>query len=172
VIPAGVKVSFEGHILSVEGPKGKIQKEVPQNVGIKIEANQVLVEEPTNTGRTKAGALWGTWRSLINGYVDGVTNKFIKELQLEGVGFRAAVSGKKLTLNVGFTHPVEIEAPEGITFVVKENIISIEGCDKALVGQVAADVRKVRKPEPYKGKGIRYKGEVVRHKEGKKAGVK
>jgi len=117
----------------------------------------------------KTGALWGTFRSLVDNMIQGVINGFEKKLEIQGVGYRASLEKNKLILNLGFSHSIEIEAPKGIDFNVEKNIITISGINKQLVGQIAANIRAKRKPEPYKGKGIRYQGEVVRRKAGKKA---
>ncbi len=166
-IPEGVSVDLSGQTLSVRGPKGNLSCQLPREVGIKILNKTVKVIPKGKTQKTKA--LHGTYRSLIANQIEGVTKGWSKTLELVGTGYRASLSGKTLTLTVGFSHPVEIEAPEGIEFSAEKTQITIRGIDKEKVGQVAAEIRAVRPPEPYKGKGIRYKGEVVRRKPGKAA---
>lgn len=172
IIPDKVEVKLEGDIIIVKGPKGELRRSVPQLVKIEVteEEGQKLVKVTVSNAEEKEqNAIWGTMRSLINGMVTGVTEGFEKKLEVVGVGYKAAVSGKKLTLNVGYSHPVEFEMPEGIEASVEKNEITISGINKELVGQVAANVRKIRKPEPYKGKGIKYADEIVRRKAGKAA---
>lgn len=169
-VPQGVEVKVEGNTVTVKGPKGTISRAFHKDMKIKCEDSQIVVERPSDDNMHKA--LHGLTRSLIFNMVNGVTSGYEKSLTLEGVGYRAAKQGKKLVLTVGYSHPVEIEPPEGIEFEVPApNKISVKGVDKELVGQVAANIRKVREPEPYKGKGIRYENEVVRRKVGK-AGAK
>ncbi|MDI3481399.1 MAG: large subunit ribosomal protein [Tepidanaerobacteraceae bacterium] len=169
-VPQGVEVKVEGNTVTVKGPKGTISRVFHKDMKIKCEDSQIVVERPSDDNMHKA--LHGLTRSLIFNMVNGVTSGYEKSLTLEGVGYRAAKQGKKLVLTVGYSHPVEIEPPEGIEFEVPApNKISVKGVDKELVGQVAANIRKVREPEPYKGKGIRYENEVVRRKVGK-AGAK
>jgi len=165
-IPDGTKIDFKDNILLVEGQKGKLEKKLPSEISLEIKDNiiQVLFNGPN-----EKKALWGTWRSLINNMIKGVTEGFEKKLIIEGVGWRANMEGKELVLNVGFSHPVKVSPPEGITFLVEKNSIIIKGIDKELVGNVAAKIRKIRPPEPYKGKGIRYEDEAIRRKAGKKA---
>jgi large subunit ribosomal protein L6 len=165
-IPQGVEVKIDGQLISVKGAKGNLQVEVPQA----IKAEQVddqLVLTIANAEEKTASALWGLARSLVNNAVMGVTEGFSKSLEINGVGFKAVMQGKKLILNVGFSHPVEYETPVGIEIAVEKNKITISGIDKQQVGQVAAEIRKVKKPEPYKGKGIKYTDEVIRRKAGK-----
>lgn len=165
-IPAGVEVKVEGQKVSVKGPKGELVREFRPEVKIELKDNSVLLSNLRETKLSKS--LWGTSRMLIYNMVEGVTNGFIKQLDIQGVGFKAEVSGENLVLSVGFTHDVKILIPKGITISVEKNIIKVAGSDKEQVGQLAADIRKVRKPEPYKGKGIRYLGEQVKRKVGKK----
>jgi len=167
IIPAGVDVAIEGGRVSVKGPKGQLSREFDANVSITKE-DGTLVVAVTNESKI-ARALWGTVRMHLANMVEGTVNNFNKQLQIEGIGYRAAVDGKNLVLNMGFTHPVTINSEEGISFKVEKNIITITGYDKELVAKLAAQIRRVRPPEPYKGKGIRYVGEVVRKKVGKKA---
>lgn len=169
-IPKGVEVTVEGNSIKVKGPKGTISREFHKDMAIKAEDSMIIVERPSNGKSYKA--LHGLTRSLINNMVTGVVQGFEKKLTLEGVGYRAAKQGKKLVLTVGYSHPVEFEPPENIEFEVPApNRIFVKGIDKDMVGQIAANIRAVREPEPYKGKGIRYENEVVRRKEGK-TGVK
>jgi large subunit ribosomal protein L6 len=165
-IPSGVEVEIEGNTVKVKGPKGTLHRDMHKDMIIKREDTQIIVERPSESKSHKG--LHGLTRTLIGNMVQGVTKGFERKLALEGVGYRAALSGKKLVLTVGYSHPVELDPPEGIEFEVPApNRISVKGFDKELVGQVAANIRKVREPEPYKGKGIRYEEEVVRRKEGK-----
>ena len=166
-IPAGVTVTVTpDNVVTVKGPKGELTKAMAKDINIAIEDNQVVVTRPSDVKEHRA--LHGLTRALINNMVIGVTNGFSKTLQLIGVGYRATAKGKGLTLNLGFSHPVEIDAVEGITFELTDaTTIVIKGIDKELVGDVAADIRVWRKPEPYKGKGIKYSDEVIRRKEGK-----
>lgn len=166
-IPAGVTVTVTpDNVVTVKGPKGELTKAMVKNINIAIEDNQVVVTRPSD--KKEHRALHGLTRALINNMVIGVTNGFAKTLQLVGVGYRATAKGKGLTLNLGFSHPVEIAAVDGITFELTDaNTIVVKGIDKELVGAVAADIRTWRKPEPYKGKGIKYSDEVIRRKEGK-----
>ena len=170
-IPAGVEVKIEeGNKVTVKGPKGTLEKCLPVEMDIKVENNQVVVTRPNDLKKMKS--LHGLTRSLIANMITGVSEGYEKKLEINGVGYRAAKQGNKLALTLGFSHPVEMEAPAGITIEVPApNKIVVSGADKEVVGAVAADIRKWRKPEPYKGKGIRYEGEVVRRKAGK-AGAK
>jgi large subunit ribosomal protein L6 len=165
-IPEGVQVTVENNKVTVKGPKGSLSREFHNDIIIKTEDSNIIVERPSDQKNHRA--LHGLTRSLINNMIAGVVGGFQKVLVLEGVGYRAALQGKKLTLTVGYSHPVEFEPPEGIEFEVPApNRIIVKGIDKELVGQIAANIRAVREPEPYKGKGIRYEDEVVRRKEGK-----
>ncbi len=167
-IPDNVEIKIEKRLVKIKGPKGEISKEIPLDIGIQIKDKEILLNPKRKT--KKSGALWGLTRSLLYNDVKGVTQGFEKELELIGIGYRASVEKEKLlVLEVGFSHKIEIEVPEGINVSVKKNIITVSGIDKQKVGEVAAKIRKVRPPEPYKGKGIRYVGEKVRRKEGKKA---
>jgi len=166
-IPKGVEVKVEGNSVKVKGTKGELEKKLPDIVKVKIENGQVSV---TSSGKSKnSKALWGTYRSHIANMVHGVSEGWEKKLEMVGTGYRAKLEGKDLELTVGFSHPVKIKAPEGITYTVEKTIITIAGVDKELVGQVAAQIRSIRPPEPYKGKGIRYVDEEVRRKPGKAA---
>jgi len=167
VIPSGVEVSFADNVMTVKGPKGTLSQEMKDDVTVSIEDGAITLA-PANDS-IKAGALWGTYAALVRNLITGVTEGFEKKLEIEGVGYRAEAQGQKLVINVGFSHPVEMEVPEGLTATVEKNVITISGTDKEAVGQFAANVRKVKKPEPYKGKGIRYQGEYIIRKQGKKA---
>jgi len=171
-IPEKVEVLIEGNVVKIRGPKGECAREIPPKVAVEVteEDGKKIVKTSVSNPEDKAErALWGTIRSIINGMVEGVTNGFEKKLEVVGVGYKASVSGNVLNLDVGYSHDVPFELPEGITATVEKNVITISGIDKEVVGQVAANIRKVRKPEPYKGKGIRYVDEVVRRKAGKAA---
>lgn len=170
-VPAGVTVEIaENNVVTVKGPKGTLTREFAPEMEIKKEGETIVVTRPNDLKRMKS--LHGLTRTLINNMVVGVTQGYEKVLEINGVGYRAAKQGNKLVLTLGFSHPVEMEAPAGITIEVPApNKIVVSGADKEVVGAVAADIRKWRKPEPYKGKGIRYEGEVVRRKAGK-AGAK
>ncbi|HSO94487.1 MAG TPA: 50S ribosomal protein L6 [Acidimicrobiia bacterium] len=168
-IPSGVEVTIEGGHVAVKGPKGELERATPTQIVINRTGDELIVTRPDDERENRA--LHGLVRSLVNNMVVGVSDGFSRELEIVGVGYRATAQGpNRLELQVGFSHPVRVEAPEGITFEVPQPTrITVRGCDKQLVGQVAADIRKVRKPEPYKGKGIRYAGERVLRKAGKSA---
>ena len=166
-LPAGVEVKFADGIVTVKGPKGTLSREVVGNIGIEVEGTNLLVKALDDKADTNAKH--GLYRALLNGMVTGVTSGFAKSLELKGVGWKAAVAGSKLTLNVGFSHPVVFDAPEGIKFECPSlTEVVVSGINKEQVGQIAADIRSIRKPEPYHGYGIRYKGENVEHKESDK----
>ena len=166
-IPTGVDISITDGEVAVKGPKGELRRTVPGAITVRVDEGQILVERPDDARENRA--LHGMFRSLVNNMVIGVTDGFRKELDIVGVGYRAAANGKdKLDMALGFSHPVVVQAPAGIEFVVPvPTKIEIHGIDKQLVGQVAADIRSLRKPEPYKGKGVRYTNERVRRKAGK-----
>ena len=166
-LPEGVTVNVADGFLIVKGPKGELNKKIVP--GTLIEVKDATVFVGSSKEGKKSSALWGLSRSLIANAVLGVTSGFEKKLEIEGIGFRASLDGNGLTLLLGFSHPVRVEAPSGINFKVEKNVITISGIDKELVGQVAAKIRSLKKPEPYKGKGIRYQGEIIRRKVGKKA---
>ena len=167
-VPAGVLVSIDPGRVTVSGPKGELRQQVPQRMNISNEDGIVTVTRPTERGEDRA--LHGLTRTLIANMVEGVTNGFEKRLEIQGVGYRAALSGSNLELSVGYSHQVRITPREGISFEVPiPTQIVVRGIDKQIVGQTAAEIRKVRPPEPYKGKGIRYEGEYVRRKVGKRA---
>jgi large subunit ribosomal protein L6 len=166
-VPSGVDVSVVDRHITVKGPKGTLDRELPGTITVRQEGEELLVERPTDERQDRA--MHGLVRSLVNNMVVGVTAGFTKELEIIGVGYRATAKGADtLDLALGFSHPVEVKAPAGVTFEVPSpNRIDVKGTDKELVGQVAADIRKLRKPEPYKGKGVRYLGEHVVRKAGK-----
>ncbi len=168
-VPAGVEVTLEGQRVEVTGPRGTIDMEVPGDISVRQDGDTLVVERPDDERRNRA--LHGLARSLVNNMVVGVSEGFSRELQIVGVGYRAVAKGDDaLELQLGFSHPVNVKAPSGVTFEVPEPTrIIVSGIDKQAVGQVAADIRSYRKPEPYKGKGIRYLGEYVARKAGKAA---
>lgn len=168
-VPASVKVALEGNLVKVEGPKGKLQYEVPAMITVVVEDGKITLTRPNDTREAKA--FHGLARSLVNNLVVGCAEGYKKELEIRGVGYRGKVTGKKLELNVGYSHPCIFTAPEGVTITMPEQTkVVVEGADKQAVGQAAATIRALKKPEPYKGKGIRYVGEYVAQKEGKKVG--
>ena len=165
-IPAGVTVEVaENNKVTVKGPKGTLERVLPSEMEIKVEGAEVSVSRPNDLKKMKS--LHGLTRTLIHNMVVGVTDGYEKKLEVNGVGYKAAKSGKKLTLNLGYSHPVEMEDPEGIETVVDGNNIIVKGIDKEKVGQFAAEIRDKRRPEPYKGKGIKYADETIRRKVGK-----
>ena len=165
-IPAGVTVDIaENNVVTVKGPKGTLVRTLVPEMDIKIEDGHVVVTRPNDLKRMKS--LHGLTRTLINNMVVGVTEGYAKKLEVNGVGYRAAKQGKKLTLSLGYSHPVEMEDPDGLETTVEGNVITVSGIDKEKVGQYAAEIREKRKPEPYKGKGIKYADEVIRRKVGK-----
>ncbi|HYY73983.1 MAG TPA: 50S ribosomal protein L6 [Solirubrobacterales bacterium] len=167
-VPSGVVVSVEPELVRVKGPKGELQQRVSREIRIEQQDGEILVKRPTDRGEHRA--LHGLTRSLIYNMVHGVTEGYEKRLQIQGVGYRAALRGRDIELAVGFSHPVQIKAPDGIDFEVPAPTqIIVRGIDKQAVGEIAARIRKVRPPEPYKGKGIRYEGEYVARKVGKRA---
>ena len=169
-IPDGVEVSLSGSVLTVTGPKGTLTQEIHPDVTVTVADGVVTVTRPSDAREHRS--LHGLFRSLIANMVHGVTQGFRRELDIVGVGYRAAASGGGITLQVGYSHPVRVAPVEGITFEVPAPTkIAVNGADKRLVGQVAADIRAIRKPEPYKGKGIKYTDEVIRRKAGKAAGA-
>lgn len=168
VIPSGVEVELDGNTITVKGPKGTLTRELAPSMKITSDGKQITVEEPDQSRESES--LHGLTRSLIQNMVEGVNKGYSKELNLVGVGYRAKLTGKDLEMTLGFSHPVVVKAPEGITFQCPKNdVIIVSGPDKQVVGQTAAEIRGWRKPEPYKGKGIRYKDEHVRRKLGKAA---
>lgn len=168
LIPEGVEITVEDKQVLVSGPKGKLLQGVLSGIEVNQESNQVILSRKNDADKTRA--FHGLMRSLLQGMVTGVTEGWSKNLELVGTGYRAALQGKKLVLNVGYSHPIEIEAPEGVDFKVDgQNKVTVEGFDKQLVGEIAARVRRARPPEPYKGKGIKHEGERIRRKAGKAA---
>ncbi len=167
IIPSGVEVKIDGDLIVVKGKKGELTQKLVPEVKIEIKDKIITLQELQKTKNSLA--LWGTFRALIFNMIEGVANGFRKKLIIEGIGYKAVLNGNKLILSLGFSHPVEIEAPKGIEFKVEKNTILVSGLDKQVVGQIAANIRIQKKPEPYKGKGIRYEGEIVRRKDGKKA---
>jgi large subunit ribosomal protein L6 len=169
-IPDGVDVSLEGGVVTVSGPNGTLSQRIPETITVTIDDGQVVVTRPDDERENRAKH--GLVRALIANMVTGVTDGFQRNLEIVGVGYRAEARGSdKLVIQVGYSHPVEVDAPEGVTFAAPSPTrIEVRGADKQLVGQVAADIRAIRKPEPYKGKGIRYQGEHIRRKSGK-AGI-
>lgn len=164
-IPNGVTVTIDGNKVNVKGSKGELEQEISDN--IKVEVNENVLTVSKTADDLKTAGLYGLTRTLIANMVKGVSEGFKKELEINGIGYRAAVSGNKLTLNLGYSHPIDYTAPEGIQIEVNKNVISVSGFDKQKVGQVAAEIRSFRKPEPYKGKGVKYMTEVIRRKAGK-----
>ena len=168
VIPEGVTITEENNVITVKGPKGELTTNLAANISIKVEGNTLEVLRSNDNNDTKT--MHGTINALINNMMTGVTKGFEKGLEIIGVGYRFTLKGNVLVVSAGYSHPVEMEIPEGITVEVPSNTeVTVKGIDKVLVGEFAANIRKVRQPEPYKGKGIRYKDEHVRRKEGKKA---
>ena len=168
VIPEGVTITEENNVITVKGPKGELTTNLAANISIKVEGNTLEVLRSNDNNDTKT--MHGTINALINNMMTGVTKGYEKGLEIIGVGYRFTLKGNVLVISAGYSHPVEMEIPEGITVEVPSNTeVTVKGIDKVLVGEFAANIRKVRQPEPYKGKGIRYKDEHVRRKEGKKA---
>lgn len=167
-LPDQVTIDIKDGQILVKGPKGELAQKIPAAVKVVKEDNNIKVEMSSPNSR-EGRVLWGTIRSLVSNMVTGVTDGYEKKLEIEGIGYKAQLQSNDLTLNLGFSHPIEFKAPKGIVFKVEKNVITISGIDKAVVGEVAASIRKLKKPEPYKGKGIRYQGEIIRRKAGKKA---
>ena len=166
-IPSGVTVTLEGQTVAVKGPKGQLSWTVADEIEVKQEGSDLTLALREDTSRARA--MWGLSRTLVNNMIEGVTKGYEETLELVGVGYRAAMKGKALSMQLGFSHDVDIPPPEGIAFATpKQTEIRISGIDKQLVGEMAARIRRIRPPEPYKGKGVRYAGETVRRKEGKK----
>ena len=167
-VPSGVTVAIEPELVRVHGPKGELFERIPRDISVEQDGEELLVKRPTDRGEHRA--LHGLTRSLVANMVEGVTNGFQKNLEIQGVGYRAQLKGRDLELALGYSHPVSIKAPDGIEFEVPQPTrIVVRGISKQLVGEVAANIRKKRPPEPYKGKGIRYEGEYVARKVGKRA---
>ncbi|WP_309645292.1 50S ribosomal protein L6 [Phenylobacterium sp.] len=166
-VPSGVTVTIDGQTVTVKGPKGQLSWTVAEEIEIKQEGAELLLTKRVDT--TRAQAMWGLSRTLIANMVQGVTDGFERTLELVGVGYRAAMKGNALSMQLGFSHDVDVPPPEGVTFATpKQTEIKISGIDKQVVGEIASQIRRLRPPEPYKGKGVRYAGEKVRRKEGKK----
>jgi large subunit ribosomal protein L6 len=165
-IPAGVEVVAGKDLLTVKGPKGTLTRALVSDVTLVVENNQVIVTP--KPGSDTAKALWGTFAAHARNMIKGVTEGFVKKLEIEGVGYRAEAQGQKIKLSMGYSHPVELIAPEGVSILVEKSVVTISGADIEKVGQFASDVRAVREPEPYKGKGIHYVGEFIIRKQGKK----
>jgi large subunit ribosomal protein L6 len=167
IIPDGVNVKIDGDLILIKGKKGELSQKLNPEIKVEIKNKIITIQESQKT--KTSSALWGTFRALIFNMIEGVSNGFQKKLIIEGIGYKAVLNGNKLVLNLGFSHPVEIEAPKDIEFKVEKNTIIVSGIDKQIVGQIAANIRIQKKPEPYKGKGIRYDNEIIRRKDGKKA---
>ena len=167
ILPSGVEATFQNGVLTVKKGNSSLSRAVKDDVEVKVEGDTITFIPKADS--ETAPALWGTYAAHARNMVTGVTEGFKKVLEIEGVGYRAELKGNKLVLLMGFSHPVEMALPEGISVTVEKNVVTISGIDNEAVGQFAADVRKVRKPEPYKGKGIRYQGEYIIRKQGKKA---
>jgi len=168
-IPSGVDVKIENDSIVVKGPKGMLSRKIRPEIGVELKDKEIRVYPKLETKETNA--FWGLTRQLIFNMVKGVVSGFEKQLEIQGIGYRASLEGKDLVLEVGFSHPVKVAAIDGISFSVNKNVITVSGIDKELVGNVAAKIRKIKPAEPYKGKGIRYLGEEIIRKAGKKASV-
>ncbi len=165
-VPEGIEVKLDGQKITVKGPKGTLEKNINENITVKLENNVITVTRPNDEKENKS--LHGLTRTLINNMIQGVSNEYTKQLEINGVGYRAAKQGNTLVLTLGYSHPVKMEEPAGITYEVPNpNSVIVRGIDRELVGQMAAEVRKQRLPEPYRGKGIKYVDEHIRRKEGK-----
>src|SRR5690606_696274 len=168
-VPAGVEVVIDGSTVRVKGKNGQLERELHGEILIRREENQILVERPSDSGPHRA--LHGLSRTLVANMIEGVTNGYKKTLEIVGVGYRAENKPFGLTLNLGYSHPIDYRAPEGVTLrAVSPTVVEVEGASKEMVGQVAAEIRSLRPPEPYKGKGVKYQGEVIRRKAGKTGG--
>ena len=166
-IPKGVEVKVDANSVWAKGPKGELNKTFHDSVSILVDGNNIVVKN--KKADSPDTALWGLVRSLLANMIKGVSEGFEKNLEFEGIGYKANVKGEDLELNLGYSHPITVKAPAGISFKVEKNVIKVSGIDKELIGHVAAEIKSKRLPEPYKGKGIRYAGEVIRRKAGKKA---
>ncbi|MBI3291097.1 50S ribosomal protein L6 [Candidatus Falkowbacteria bacterium] len=167
-IPDGVDIKLDGNKITVKGPKGELSREINRLVKVK-QKDDGLIVTVKNPEEKNQRALWGLYQRLIGNMITGATQGFSKQLEINGVGYRAALAGKVLNLQLGYSHPIDYKIPEGIEISVEKNIITVSGSDKQSVGQTAAEIRSLRKPEPYKGKGIKYRDEVIRRKVGKAA---
>ncbi|MDD2732212.1 MAG: 50S ribosomal protein L6 [Candidatus Pacebacteria bacterium] len=165
-IPEGVEIEIKGRLVAVKGPKGQLEREIRPEIKVEKKEKEIVLTPLIETKKTKS--FWGLTRAIIANMIEGVVKGFEKKLQIEGVGYRANLEGDDLVLQIGFSHPVKIKKEQGINFSVEKNIITISGINKEKVGEMAAEIRAIRPPEPYKGKGIRYFGEQVRRKSGKK----
>lgn len=166
MLPAGTTAVLNKDILTVNGPKGQLTQAIHQLVNVVINSDHIMVGVDNKEDRQQR-AFWGLFHKLVGNMVIGVNQGYEKKLEINGVGYRASLAGQKLTLNLGFSHPIEFILPEGITGQVEGNVVTIAGIDKQLVGEISAQIRRLRKPEPYKGKGIKYSDEVIRRKAGK-----
>ncbi len=166
-VPSGIDLKIDGNSVTVKGPKGELKREIRPEIKIELNDGQVSFTPVKENKRNNS--FWGLSRTLVDNMIVGVTEGYVKKLQIEGVGYRATLEGKDLVFQVGYSHPVKMEAKEGIDFAVDKNIVSVSGIDKERVNHIAAEIRRIRPPEPYKGKGIRYEGEIVKRKVGKKA---
>lgn len=166
-IPNKTEVTLSSGVLRVKGPKGELSKKFKDSISINISEKEVTLKPQREDISSRA--LWGTYASHIVNMIEGVNKTFTKKLIIEGIGFKADVQGQKATLNLGFSHPIIVQVPEGLTASVEKGVMTISGVDKEMVGEFAAKVRSLKKPEPYKGKGIRYEDEVIRRKQGKKS---
>ncbi len=167
-LPAGVTADIKAGELVVKGPKGELKQKLHPHISIVVSGSEVSVKVANETNK-KDRSLWGTFSSILENMIEGVTTGFKKQLEINGVGYKAALKGANLNLEVGFSHPVEVKTIPGIKFAVDKNVITVEGSDKQVVGEMAAIIRRIKKPEPYKGKGIKYIDEVIRRKAGKTA---
>jgi large subunit ribosomal protein L6 len=165
-IPNGVKAEMNGSVFKASGPKGNLTVEIHPKVQVSVSENEIVVDVKNKENKLER-SLWGLSRSLVANTVQGVTEGYEKKLEINGVGFRGSVAGKIINLSLGFSHPVEVEIPEGLNTTIEKNLITVSGIDKQAVGQFAAKIRSLKKPEPYKGKGIKYVDEIVRRKAGK-----
>lgn len=168
-LPEKVTAEIKDGKILIKGPKGELEMNIPNSVKISKSEGGLKVEVNKDSRIGNEAAMWGTIRAIVANMVKGVWEGYEKKLEIEGVGFKAQLQGDNLVLSLGFSHTIEVKAPEGISFKVEKNSILVSGIDKALVGKIASGIRKLKKPEPYKGKGIRYAGEIVRRKAGKKA---
>ena len=166
IVPEGVEVKVDGNHITVKGPKGTLERDINNNISVKLEGNVIKVTRPNDEAENRS--LHGLTRTLIANMIEGVVNEFKRDLEINGVGYRAQKKGETLVMNLGYSHPVEMEAPKGITYDLKDaNHVTVRGVDKELVGQIAAVIRSKRPPEVYRGKGIKYAEEHIRRKEGK-----
>lgn len=178
IIPAGVEASLSGQEISVKGPKGSLSFEIPSEIEVKIEGGKIEFslkgiekgrKKMTSSQNKKIHSAWGLCRNVVLGLIEGVSKGFVKKLEIEGLGYRAEVQAEGLNLLIGYNHPIKVQKVPGIDFSVEKNVITVSGIDKALVGQTAAKIRALKVPDPYKAKGIKYVGEIIKKKAGKKA---